>query len=119
MMSRPRSVHIEGDGKSTPDGSLALIQRIETEGKKPRTRQWSLQSTGPGTYSGRLTDAIGPVSVRVDGNRLQIRFRAKGHLAIEQRVVLQPGGRTARNRLVVRKFGVRVAVLEETIRKID
>ena len=38
---------------------------------------------------------------------------------IEQWITIQPGGRTARNRMVFRKFGMKVASAEETIRRVD
>ena len=119
IMSHAGSVHVEGDGHVGRDGTLTLVQHIEQEGKPAHGRRWSLRATGSGTYAVDLSDAVGPVSAKVDGNILHIRFRAKRGLGIEQWLALQPGGREARNHLVVRKFGVPVAVLDETIRKID
>jgi hypothetical protein len=43
----------------------------------------------------------------------------KNGLDFEQHLALQRGGTTVLNRLTVRKFGVPVATLEETIRKAD
>jgi len=117
--SRARSVHVVGSGRLSPNGTLNLIQRVEQEGKKPRTRTWSLTPDGSGGYDSVLSDASGPVLVTVEDRRLHIRFKAKGNIRIEQWLALEPGGRVARNHLVVRKFGIRVAVLDETIRKID
>lgn len=119
MLSHPRSVHIQGNGHVEQDGSLMLVQYIEQQGKANRTRRWSIRSTGPGTYGGELTDAVGPVLASVSGNVLRLHFTAKGGLHIQQRLALQPGGRAVRNHLVVRKLGIRVATLDETIRKLD
>lgn len=118
-MSNPRTVHITGNGTLGADGGLVLVQRIEQEGRKTRTRRWTLHATGPFTYDGALSDAVGPVQAEAVGGLLHIRFKTKGNLAIEQWLALEPGGRAARNHLVVRKFGMRVAVLDETIRKVD
>ena len=41
----------------------------------------------------------------------------KGGLHAQQWLYLQPGGQVARNRMVVTKFGVPVASLDETITK--
>ncbi|WP_374943077.1 DUF3833 family protein [Sphingomonas sp.] len=118
LMSGMRTVRVSGEGK-TIDGTLTLVQRVEQEGKAARTRRWHLRQVAPGHYAGDLSDAAGPVTADISGNRLHIRFNAKGGFAVEQWLVLQPGGRAAQNHLVVRKFGIRVAVLDETIRKID
>ena len=118
-MSGSRRVHVAGEGRTAADGALTLVQRIEQEGKARRTRQWRLRPAGGGRYAGELTDAVGPVSGIVDRDRLHIRFAAKRGLGVEQWLTLEPGGRTVRNHLIVRKLGVVVATLDETIRKID
>ncbi|WP_174292849.1 DUF3833 family protein [Sphingomonas bacterium] len=118
-LSRRRGVHVAGEGQVERDGSLLLVQRIEQEGKPPRNRRWTLRRTGDKTYAGELSDAVGPVEGVVSGDVLRLRFTARGGLHIRQSLTLQPGGRVIRNRLVVRKFGVRMAVLDETIRKLD
>jgi hypothetical protein len=117
--SRARSVHVMGTGRIGPDGTLNLTQRVEQDGKKPRTRTWSIKGDRNEGYESVLSDASGPVLVTVESGRLHIRFRAKGDLRIEQWLALDPGERVARNHLVVRKFGIRVATLDETISKID
>ncbi|WP_267389249.1 DUF3833 family protein [Sphingomonas sp. GC_Shp_3] len=119
IASKPRTVHVTGTGRLGPDGALSLVQRIDQEGKQPRTRTWSLKPNRSGGYSSMLSDATGPVLVATDRGRLHIRFRTKGDVRVEQWLVLEPGGRVARNHLVARKFGLRVAVLDETITKID
>ena len=118
VLSRERAVRVASQGEIGPDGTLTLVQHIEEEGKPPRTRRWSLRPTDHG-FAAELSDAVGPAAVTVSGNVLHIRFKARGGLAMEQWLAVQPGGRTARNQLVVRKFGMRVAVLDETIRRID
>lgn len=119
LLARTRSVEVDGEGRLQFDGSLMLVQRIDQAGKPVRTRRWSIRSTGAGQYGGALSDAVGPVVASVNGNVLDIRFAAKGGLRIRQWLALQPGGRVVLNHLVVRKFGRRVATLDETIRKLD
>jgi hypothetical protein len=111
-------VTVESLGK--PDGrGLVLDQRI-TEGAKPaRVRRWTIRPVGPHRYTGTLTDAKGPVDVIVNGPRADIRYTMKNGLGVEQHLALQAGGKTVLNRLNVRKFGIRVAHLDETIRKLD
>ena len=117
IFSGTRPVRVIGHGRIEPDGSLTLIQRV-TEGDQPTTtRTWHIRSAGDDQFTGTLTDAEGPVNGDVSGNRLHLRFTAKGGLDTEQWLYLQPGGEVAQNRMVVRKFGLPVASLEETIRK--
>jgi hypothetical protein len=72
---------------------------------------------GDRVIQGRLTDAEGPVTITLDGPRAVIAYRTPDGVSIHQQLALQPDGRTVLNHLEARKFGVRVATLEETIRK--
>jgi hypothetical protein len=100
------------------DGALVLDQTIQESGKAPSTRRWIIVRAGPGRYSGNLTDAVGDVDGRVEGARLYIRYTMKHGLVVQQQLAEQPDGRTVLNRLVVYKLGLRVATLNETIRKV-
>lgn len=110
-------VRVEGDGHVEPDGTLVLVQRVRQGDKPPTTRTWHIRSAGPGRYTGTLTDATGPIAGDVTGNLLHLRFTMKGGLDTEQWLYLQPGEQVALNRMVVRKFGVAIASLSETITK--
>ncbi|MEO7242252.1 MAG: DUF3833 family protein [Variovorax sp.] len=110
-------VHVMGQGRVEPDGTLVLVQRVTEGDNAPTTRTWRIRSAGDNRYTGSLTDAEGPIEGDVNGNRLHLRFTAKGGLGTEQWLYLQAGGQVALNRMVVRKFGVPVASLEETIRR--
>ncbi len=113
-----RPIRVESSGQRIAAGELSLRQTI-WEGQKPaRTREWRLRSVGPGRYAGTLTDADGPVTGVSEGNRLTLNFPLNG-MQVTQTLTLAPDTRSARNILTVRKFGMQVAVLDETIRKID
>ena len=116
---RPHAIHVTGTGHIAPDGTLVLAQTVNESGRPRRQRQWSIRQVSPGRYAGMLSDAAGPVTGEVDGNLMRLRFRMAGGLAAEQRLTLQPDGRTVLNRMTVRKLGIVVAVLNETIRKVD
>ena len=115
--SQPRHTHVEGRGEVRKNGTLILVQRVEEGEKPPRMRTWHIRPAGAGNFQGTLSDADGPISANVRGNVLHIRFKGKDGLDNEQWLYLQPGGRVARNRLVVSKFGIRLATLDETITK--
>ena len=123
LLSGASQTHVTSRGEVAPDGTLVLVQQVQRGSGPPTTRTWRLHAVGPaagGRYAGSLTSAEGPVSGEVEGNRLHLRFTAKsalGGLDTEQWLYLQPGGREALNRMVVRKFGIPVASLRETIRK--
>ena len=112
---RTRSV---GTGRIQPDGSLLLVQRVEDEGKPPHERRWKVRQTGPRSYAGTMSEALGPVAIDQIGARYRFRFRMKGNLSVEQWLAPQAGGRSASNSMTVRKFGVGVGSGEGTIRKV-
>ena len=117
IFHRAHAVRVHGHGRPQPDGSLVLDQMVEEEGKPATTRAWRLRRVAPGRYTGTLTDAVGPVTADTIGDRLHIRYRAKGKIAIEQWLRLSPDGRSADNRLTARRLGIPVARLHETISK--
>lgn len=110
-------VLVVGRGAVAPDGSITLDQDVRQGDEPPKHRQWRLHRVAPGRYAGTLTDAFGPVTGEVEGNRLTLAFTMKGGLHARQWLYLQPRGQAARNRLVITKFGVPVASLDETIER--
>ena len=104
-----------GAGRVMGDGTLVLDQRVIDGDKPARQREWRIREIGPGRYSGTLSDAIGPVTGIVAGNCLRLTFRMKGGLSAEQQLWLLANGNTAHNLMTVKKFGLTVAVLDETI----
>ena len=115
----PTTIRVQSRGRVETDGTLSVRQTVAEGAKPARTREWRIRELSPGRYSGTLSDATGPVAGEAVGNRLRLRFRMKGGLDAEQWLTLAPGGRSAHNVLRVRKFGLTVASLDETIRKLD
>lgn len=116
---RPRSIAVEGHGVAMPDGTIRLEQTVTVAGQAPTRRQWTLRRAGDGGFSGALSDASGPVRGRLAAGRLHLRFAMKGGFQAEQTLALQADGRTLHNVMIVRKFGLPVARLDEVIRKTD
>ncbi len=119
MFRRHRVVHVHGDGRIDPSGALILDQDVEDAGKPVQHRRWKMQSLGGGSYAATLSDATGPVVGTVERDTLRLVFREKGGFRIKQSLVLLSDGKGARNRLTIRKMGIVVATLNETIRRID
>jgi hypothetical protein len=118
MMKAPYRTHTVGRGEIADDGSLRLVQRVEEDGRPARSRHWHMRKLAPGRFTRTMSDAKGPVTVdEVDG-RYRFRFKMKGGVSVEQWLTPQPGGKSARNTLVIRKFGVKVGSSDGTIRKI-
>lgn len=115
ILHRRQRTLVLGSGVVRPDGSIVLDQEVRRGEDAPTDRTWRLQAVGRGRYRGTLTDAVGPVTGEVGGNRLHLSFAMKGGLRAQQWLYLEPGGQVARNRMVVTKFGLPVASLDETI----
>jgi hypothetical protein len=116
MLRKARTTEVTGQGTVDRQGDITLHQRVVIAGARPAERTWHLRRTGPASYAGTLTDASGPVAAVMAGNVLTIRYPMKHGLRVAQRLVLQPGG-AAVNTMVVRKWGVVVARLDERIEK--
>lgn len=114
-----RTLKVRSRGRIEPDGTLVLVQNVEEAGKPGRTRTWRIRETAPNRFAGTLSDASGPVRGQVQGNRLHLAYRIKGGLDADQWLTLGAGGRSAENAMTVRKFGIVVAKVRETIRKVD
>lgn len=118
LFSSPAAMGVKSWGRV--EGETLVLDQVISEGGKPsRVRRWTMRRVGSGRYTGALTDAAGPVEVDVLGARAEVRYTMKNGLKVDQQLALQADGRTLLNRLSVRKFGVRVALLNETIRKLE
>jgi hypothetical protein len=95
------------------------IDTVREEGKPVRTRKWVTHEVAPGHIVGTLSDAVGPVDITVGGDSAIIRYTMKGGLDVFEQMRLQPGGRTLSNQVVARKFGLKFATVQGTIRKLD
>ena len=119
MLSRRHSVRDRSRGRIEQRGTLVLDQIVEEEGKPPRRSRWRLTRSGGNRITGTISDARSPVTGEVAGNVIHLRYRGAEGPSVEQWITLQPGGRTATNRMVFRRFGLVVATLESTIRRVD
>ena len=118
-LRRPRAVTVASVGRWGSDGGLILDQTVTLAGQPATQRQWQLRRDGPGAFAGSLSDAAGPVAGRFEGNRLHLRFTMKGGLRADQWLALQPGGKVLHNVMIVRKFGLPLARLEEVITRME
>lgn len=111
---------VDSVGGRNKEGEFVLIETVREEGKPVRKRTWVMRQGGPDHYTGSLTDAVGPVDIRVSGNTATVRYVMKdGHLSIVQQMTLQPDGKTLANRVDAKRFGLKFARVEGTVRKLD
>jgi hypothetical protein len=119
IMSGRHSMRDRSRGRIDADGALRLDQIVEEEGKPARKRVWRLVRAGANRVSGTISDARGAVAGELTDNSLHLRYRMIEGPSVEQWIVLQPGGRTATNRMTFKRFGLTVASVKSEIRKID
>ncbi len=117
IMRKPFSSRSMGDGEIS-SGVLNLTQQVHDEGKKPYDRHWKMRQVGPGRFSGSMTEAVGPVLAEEVDGRYRFRFKIKGNVSVEQWLMPLPGGREARSKTTIRKFGMTVGKSEGTVRKL-
>ena len=114
LFSSAQATHVIGRGRM--EGVvLVLDQTVTIAGEKPRDRQWRLRAAGPGQWTGTLSDARGAVNASAAGAVLTIAYTSNDGMGIVQNVTLAADGRSARNLMKVKKFGMAVATLDETI----
>lgn len=118
IMKRPYRVRSIGQGKIVGDGSLVLVQQVRDEGEPPKERVWRIRQVGPGKFSGSMNEASGPVIIEQVGDRYRFRFKLRGNLSVEQWITPNNGGKSGASKLIIRKYGVKVASSDGTIRKL-
>jgi Protein of unknown function (DUF3833) len=116
--SSAKATHMTGFGAMRGGGEFVLDQTMTIAGdKKAQNRQWHLHQISPGHFGGTISDGKGPVTIDVAGNRLLIRYTMLNGMKVESVLTIDPGGRTGHNVSTVRKWGMSVANLSETITK--
>src|SRR5687767_2840346 len=122
------SVHIIFSGNSSvrdvgrgrmEGGALVIDQVVQQEGAEPGRRHWRMTRVGVNRFTGTITDVPGEVRGEINGNVLHLSYRSTHGPWVEQYITLHPNGRTAHNRMTFSRFGIRVATVEETIRRLD
>ena len=119
VFKRPARLVVDSVGGRGDRGDFVLLDTVREEGKPVRERKWIMRPVGPNRFTGSLTDATGPVDVTVSGRQAVIRYTMKGGLKVVQQMDLQADGRTLSNHVDVRKFGLKFASVDGTVRKLD
>ena len=112
-----KATHVTGYGAMRGAGEFVLDQTVTVTGEKVQARHWQLHQISPGHFAGTISDAKGPVTIDVAGNRMLIKYTMNNGLKVSSVLTIDAGGRTGRNVSVVRKWGMTAATLSETISK--
>lgn len=115
IFSAPQATRVVSIGKVEPDGALVLDQTVTIEGYKTLDRVWRLRQTAPGQFQGTLTGARNPVEAKLVNGVLHIDYTDKDGFAFRQQLTLAPGGQSAHNVMKIKRFGITVATVDETI----
>jgi hypothetical protein len=119
LVSGRHKVRDRASGRMDKAGALVLDQVVEEEGKPARRRIWRLIRAGGNRIGGTISDAKGAVAGELTGNTLHLKYRLKEGPSVEQWITLQPGARTAANRMVFHRFGLKVATVDSLVRKVE
>ncbi len=114
-----QTVTDHGTGRTDADGATILDQTVNRPGEPPRRRLWRLQQISPGKIGGTLSGARGPVRGDFARGVLRLFYTMDDGIRVEQRMTFAADGRSARNHMIFRKFGIGVATLDGTIRRVD
>jgi hypothetical protein len=118
IMRKPFRSRSTGQGRIERDGSLTLVQRVHEDNEPVKERRWSVRKTGANRFTATMSDALGPMTIDKVGESFRFRFKLKGGLSAEQWMTPLADGKSATNRMTVRKLGLIVATSTGTIRKI-
>jgi hypothetical protein len=116
LMKGGKPISVDSVGRVNREGMLVLDQTVRVAGDPVKRRQWRLRPTREG-WSGTLTDAEGKVSATREGESIRIRYKMADGLKVEQLLTPRPGGGAVDNQMKIKKFGIVVARLNETIVK--
>jgi hypothetical protein len=115
---KPVSHITDSVGRRAANGDLILLDSIREEGKPKKERRWVVRRSGPNSFTGAMSEAVGPVRITIDGVKATIRYKMKGGVSIDQ-VLTMRDRNILDNHVAAKKLGVRLGRLDGTIRKLD
>lgn len=118
VMASPRAVRVTSFGALRAGGLFVMDQTVDVAGDPTKRRQWQLRQAAPGRFGGTLSDARGPVTATCVGNTMRIAYTMTNGMKVDQMLTLAADGRSVSNAMKIRRFGITVATLAETIRKV-
>lgn len=117
IFASDRATRVSTFGTRQRNGEMVLEQDVTIGDEPTRHRVWRLRETAPNRFSGTISDAADDLTGTLSGNTLTLTYTMDNNLGVHQVITAQPGGQSARNVMRIRRFGITVARLEETIRR--
>lgn len=117
IFTSDRATRVSTFGTRQRNGEMVLEQDVQIGDEASRHRTWRLRETTPGRFSGTISDAADDLTGTLSGNTLTLTYTMDNNLGVHQVITANPGGQSALNVMRIRRFGITVARLEETIRR--
>lgn len=112
----PERFTVQSRGRMESADVFRLDQTVTFENGAIESRTWHIRRLDAHRYSAKLSDAAGDVSAEIRGNLFHLRYLLRRPaIYMEQRLYLQPDGRTVLNIGRVKLFGLLLAQVSETI----
>ncbi len=118
MLSGTSAIQSQGRGRMLADGTLVLDHVVRQQGEPERRRTWRMRRVATGKYTGTISDARGPVTAEIHGNRFHVTYRTKEGHYVDQWVTFNGDGRTATNEMKFTRLGMTIATVRETITRV-
>ena len=117
IFASDRTTRVSTFGTRQRNGEMVLEQDVTIGDEPTRHRVWRLRETSPNRFTGTISDAADDLEGTLSGNTLTLTYTMDNNLGVHQVITAQPGGQSARNVMRIRRFGITVARLTETIRR--
>ncbi len=115
IFASTKTTRVSTFGVRQRNGDMVLDQQVQIGSDPVRNRTWRLRETAPGRFSGTISDAADDLEGTLAGDTLTLTYTMDNNLGVHQEITVNPGGQSARNVMRIRRFGITVARLRETI----
>lgn len=115
IFASTKTTRVSTFGTRQRNGDMVLDQQVQIGDEPVRNRTWRLRETSPGRYSGTISDAADDLEGTLSGDTLTLTYTMDNNLGVHQEITVNPGGQSARNVMRIKRFGITVARLRETI----
>ena len=119
IFASDKATRVSTFGTRQRSGEMVLDQQVQIGDQPVRNRTWRLRETAPGRFAGTISDASTDLTGTLSGDTLTLTYTMDNNLGVHQVITVNAGGQSARNVMRIRRFGITVARLTETIRRGD
>lgn len=117
IFASTKATRVTTFGTRQRNGDMVLEQDVQIGDQPVRHRVWRLRETSPGRFSGTISDAADDLAGTLSGDTLTLTYTMDNHLGVHQEITVNPGGQSAQNVMRIKRFGITVARLRETIHR--